>query len=67
MSRMSVTKMVSRVRSFSRAPADFSAESILRIVISVCSAAFLPCTRPRLSSDVVPDTNTNGPLFSART
>jgi len=66
MSRMSVTKIVSRVRSLRVAPADFSAASILRIVTMVCCAASLPCTRPLASSDVVPETKTNGPLFTVR-
>ena len=63
MSRMSVTKMVSRVRSRSVAPADFRPASILRMVTSVCSAASLPCTRPLESSEVVPETKTNGPAL----
>ncbi len=67
MSRMSVTKIVRRVRSLSFAPADFSADSILRMVTTVCCAASLPCTRPLASSDVVPDTKTNGPFFTVRT
>ena len=67
MSRMSVTKIVIRVRSRGVQPADFSAASILRMVILVCSAASLPCTRPLASSEVVPDTKTNGPLRIART
>jgi hypothetical protein len=58
--------MVSRTRSFSVAPPDFRAASILRMVTTVCSAAFLPWTRPLASSEVVPDTNTSGPFFTAR-
>jgi len=48
-------------------PADFNAASILRIVTVVCCAASLPCTRPLASSEVVPETKTSGPLFTART
>ena len=41
--------------------------SILRMLTLVCWTASLPWTLPLASSDVVPDTNTNGPLRMART
>src|ERR1700722_13122411 len=67
MSRMSVTKIVMRVRSARRDPDAFSADSILRMLTLVCWAASLPWTLPLASSEVVPETNTNGPLRIART